>query len=117
MAWISENRVAVVLLVVIAVVAIFATRGCNDYAEVNGKTYAFAQALLQTAMRRDDPRTGRTRADGVAEVERQMMTAQEAGEISDSEIAILNEMIKLTKAEKWAEAKIELRSLLDSQVK
>lgn len=116
MDWISENRTPVGILVVIAIVAVFATRGCGGYARVNNKTYTFANALLQTAMRRDDPRTGRTRADSVAEVERQMKTAKEAGELSAKEVNILRSIIKLTKAEKWDEAKVELRSLLDSQI-
>ena len=116
MAWISENRTPVAVLIAIAIVALFAMRGCGGYSEVNQKTYDLAQSLLQTALRRDDPRTTRTRADSVAVVETKMAAALEAGEISADEVAILTDIINLTKADKWDEAKRELRSLLESQI-
>lgn len=115
-AWISEHRAAVALLVIVAI-AMFAMRGCSGYAEVNQRTYDFAQSLLQTALRRDDPRTGRTRAEGVAAVKSQMTAALAADQISSDEAALLSDIIQLTEAGRWNDARTELRSLLESQVR
>ena len=82
--------------------------GCGGYGEVSPTAYEYAKALYSLA--------NRQAADRLDEVELQIDTALEAGEITDYEAGWLRDILEDARNEDWNAAQKAARRIMDDQV-